>query len=89
MRPYKATIPRSYFRPSCRSPQTDILPTPLFRLEPQLSPPVDPPTRILPTRIQPLLQILTLAHVETLEFRAPLDHSFDACARNPDAASNR
>jgi len=64
------------------SPQSQFPPTRLLRLKPQPLPPIHPPTPLLPTAIQPLLQILTLAHIKTLQPRAPLHHSLDPDTRN-------
>jgi hypothetical protein len=64
------------------SPQTRFPQTALLRLKLQPLPPINPPTPLLPTPIQPLLQILTLANIKALQLRAPLHHSLNTDTRN-------
>lgn len=71
-----------------KSPQTPLPHTPLFRLKPKSSPPINAPTPLLTPAIQPLLQILTLTHIEALQLGAALHYSLNAYPCDTNAAAN-
>jgi hypothetical protein len=64
------------------SPQTPFSPTPLLRLKLQSLPPIDPSTPLLPAAIQPLLQVLTLTNIKSLQNCTPFHHGLDAYSSN-------